>query len=78
MGKLTKPIKYVSVKEAANMLSVSASTVRRWTNDGKLVSARTDGGHRRIDFVSILSMMKRLGIPYADYLTDQVSGINYK
>lgn len=34
--------------EAAALLGVSASTVKRWVDDGTLLSERTLGGHRRI------------------------------
>jgi excisionase family DNA binding protein len=33
--------------EAASYLGVSVATVRRWSNAGKLVGARTPGGQRR-------------------------------
>jgi excisionase family DNA binding protein len=34
--------------EAANLLAVHPSTVKRWCNDGELPSEVTEGGHRRI------------------------------
>ncbi len=34
--------------EAADLLGVHPSTVKRWCNDGALASGKTDGGHRRI------------------------------
>ena len=37
----------MSIKEAANLLGVAESTLRRWDNEGKLVADRTKGGHRR-------------------------------
>ena len=37
----------IALGEAAQILGVSASTVRRWADGGKLRVARTDGGHRR-------------------------------
>jgi excisionase family DNA binding protein len=37
----------VSVHGAAQALNVSASTVRRWADEGRLPSRRTAGGHRR-------------------------------
>ena len=39
--------------QAAKILGVSPPTVIKWTNDGKLKSYRTPGGHRRI-LVSVL------------------------
>jgi excisionase family DNA binding protein len=38
---------YLSIKEAAELLGVSAKTLRRWESAGKLIPERTDGGHRR-------------------------------
>lgn len=34
--------------EAADLLGVHPSTVKRWCNDGALPSGKTEGGHRRI------------------------------
>ncbi len=36
------------VDEAAAVLDVHCSTVRRWMDDGKLDGVRTAGGHRRV------------------------------
>ena len=35
--------------EAAALLGVSVDTVRRWADDGRLVTRRTEGGHRLVD-----------------------------
>jgi PAS domain S-box-containing protein/excisionase family DNA binding protein len=37
----------LSLREVAQMLATSTSTVRRWTDDGRLPTRRTAGGHRR-------------------------------
>jgi len=42
----------VSIKEFAEKMGVSKTTVRNWTRKGKLVCERTDGGHRRFDISS--------------------------
>ena len=39
--------KYVSIKKAAEILGVSADTLRRWDREGKLTTIKTEGGHRR-------------------------------
>jgi excisionase family DNA binding protein len=38
---------FITVHEAAQILRVSATTVRNWAADGKLAEQRTPGGHRR-------------------------------
>ncbi len=38
----------VLVGEAAERLGVSIDTIRRWADEGKIKSARTPGGQRRI------------------------------
>jgi excisionase family DNA binding protein len=41
--------KYVSIGEAAQILGVSVSTLRRWDKEGKISSIRTSGNQRRYD-----------------------------
>ena len=38
-----------AVSQAAARLQVSAKTVTRWANQGRLAHRRTLGGHRRFD-----------------------------
>jgi excisionase family DNA binding protein len=40
---------WLKTSEAAARLHVSAKTVTRWANDGRLQHRRTLGGHRRYD-----------------------------
>jgi molybdopterin-binding protein len=35
--------------QAAELLGVSADTVRRWADEGRLKTIKTEGGHRQID-----------------------------
>jgi putative resolvase len=46
----------VTIKEAAKEIGVAQETLRRWEAEGKIVSERTAGGHRRYD----LSQLRRL------------------
>ena len=43
----------LSIKQAANQLGVSVSTLRRWDETGVLVDQRTPKGHRRYDLSKI-------------------------
>lgn len=49
MSKLT-------ISEAAKLKGVSASTLRRWEAEGKLVPERTENGHRRYDLAQLLGI----------------------
>jgi len=43
----------VTIGKAAKILGVSVMTLRRWDETGRLVSIRTEGGHRRYDISKI-------------------------
>jgi len=43
----------VTIGQAAKILGVSIMTLRRWDEAGRLVSIRTEGGHRRYDISKI-------------------------
>ena len=45
--------KLASISEAASLLGVSATTLRRWEKEGKLCPHRTHSGHRRYDVSKI-------------------------
>ncbi len=54
MGKL------LSISEAAKILGVSISTLRRWEKEGKLIpDIRTKGGQRRYKLSSLFPELKR-------------------
>jgi molybdopterin-binding protein len=38
-----------TIGQAAELLGVSADTVRRWVDTGQIPAARTEGGRRRVD-----------------------------
>ncbi len=43
--------------QAADLLGVSVDTVRRWADDGQLVTTRTGGGQRRVDGASLAAFL---------------------
>lgn len=45
--------RFVSIGEAARVLGVSVSTLRRWDAAGKLEPQQTPGGHRRYDLAKL-------------------------
>ncbi len=45
--------KLISISKAASVAGVSATTLRRWEKEGKLVPQRTHSGHRRYDLSQI-------------------------
>ena len=46
--------------EAASLLGVSVDTVRRWADDGRLVTRRTAGGHRLVDAADLARLATEL------------------
>jgi len=49
------------VAEAAELLGVSADTVRRWSDSGKLGSSRDAGGRRVIEGAALAELAAQLG-----------------
>ncbi|SHF53747.1 DNA binding domain-containing protein, excisionase family, partial [Acidocella aminolytica 101 = DSM 11237] len=45
--------RFVGIGEAAEVLGVSITTLRRWEAEGKLVAEHTPGGHRRYDLAKL-------------------------
>ena len=51
--------KYFSIREAANYIGVSQSTLRRWEQEGKLMpDMRTKGGQRRYSLETLAPQIK--------------------
>lgn len=62
MDKNMKSYEWVGTKEAADLLNVSQRTIQKWIDDGKIVSTKTLGGHRRIkreDLFKVLAQETR-------------------
>jgi MerR family transcriptional regulator, light-induced transcriptional regulator len=52
----------LSPKELAAALGVSESSLKRWTDDGRLVAERTVGGHRRIAVAEAVRFVREAGL----------------
>lgn len=58
-------MRLLSPRELADALGVSESSLKRWVDKGKLVAARTDGGHRRIALPEAVRFIRETGAPLA-------------
>lgn len=52
-----KSYEWVGTKEAADLLNVSQRTIQKWIDDGKIISTKTLGGHRRIKREDLFKVM---------------------
>lgn len=52
------PDDIVSVSEAAEILGVSVSSIKRWVDDGTLPAVKTSGGHRRLKVSNLLELAR--------------------
>jgi excisionase family DNA binding protein len=50
---------WIPLQDASELLGVTASTLRRWGDAGKLPMKRTLGGHRRFQRVAVLRLAER-------------------
>lgn len=46
-----------SATQVAELLGVTADTIRRWCDEGRLASSRPEGGHRSISGVDLASFL---------------------
>jgi putative two-component system response regulator len=51
----------LSLQDAAGVVGVSASTMRRWADDGRVRSIRTAGGHRRFPLDAVHELVAERG-----------------
>lgn len=52
------PDDIVTVSDAAEILGVSVSSIKRWVDDGMLPAVKTSGGHRRIKVSDLLELAR--------------------
>lgn len=58
-------MRLLSPRELADALGVSESSLKRWVDAGKIVAARTEGGHRRIALSEAVRFIRATGAPVA-------------
>jgi molybdopterin-binding protein len=63
MAQPDRPAHAYRIGEAAAMLGVSADTMRRWVDAGRLGAARDDHGHRIIPGAQLASFARELAKP---------------
>ena len=51
--------------QLAELLGVSADTVRRWCDEGRLETVRTEGGHRMVDGAALVRFVREEDEAYA-------------
>lgn len=59
------------IGEAARLLGVSTDTIRRWADDGRLSTSRTEGNHRLVDGADLA----RLAVERAEPAFDDDEGV---
>jgi excisionase family DNA binding protein len=55
---MTNQIQFLNSEEAANVLGVNVSSIKRWTDEGKLQCIRTVGGHRKFQMDHLASFIE--------------------
>lgn len=60
---------YISTQEVADLLAVTDTTIKRWTNSGRLKCAKTLGGHRKYLLSEVEKFAKENNIPITGVTT---------
>lgn len=50
------------IGQAAELLGVSIDTLRRWADDGRLTTTRSEGGHRLVDAADLARLATEVAI----------------
>lgn len=63
MGQSEAPVNPYRIGEAAALLGVSADTMRRWVDAGRVAAERDEHGHRIIPGVDLAAFARELARP---------------
>ncbi|MDX9755048.1 MAG: helix-turn-helix domain-containing protein [bacterium] len=55
-----------SPKEMAQAVGVSESTIKRWVDQGKILAQKSEGGHRKIDGMEVLRLIRTQSLTLHD------------
>jgi excisionase family DNA binding protein len=56
---MTEQLQYFNSEQAAKILGVNVSTIKRWTDEGKLQCVRSAGGHRKFLFYHLSGFLEK-------------------
>lgn len=56
---MTEGMQFLNSEEAANVLGVNVSSIKRWTDEGKLECIRTVGGHRKFQIEHLAAFLEK-------------------